>query len=485
MPAKKTAAKPGPPAKLSKKELKALGEKLLLQPKSIWEQADQKTRQAIFSLAEEYKAFLSQAKTERLAAEFIRQAAEKAGFKPLGGKAKGGRFWAGQAGKTMALAVLGQRPLSEGLRILGSHIDAPRLDLKMHPLVENQDLAFLKTHYYGGIKKYQWFARPLSIVGVICTTDGRTATINIGDAPDDPVFTVLDLLPHLSRKSQDPKKVGEAFDGERMNLVVGGLSLDGADNGDKIKLAVLKLLNDRYGVNEADLISAELEIVPAGPARDVGLDRALVGAYGQDDRASAFGSLRAMLEITKPAVTCLSIFYDKEEIGSEGMTSAQSRWLEHLVAGLMEAAGEKADYLSVSRVLANSKALSADVNGALDPDYPEVHDKYNAARLGYGVCLTKYTGHGGKYGASDANAEYVAWLRGVWDAAGVAWQAAGMGKVDEGGGGTIAKHWAVYGMDIVDVGPSMLSMHSPFEVLHKADIWASVQAYKAFMVAKP
>ncbi|MFZ5587509.1 MAG: aminopeptidase [Thermodesulfobacteriota bacterium] len=483
MPAKRTAAKAEAPAKLSKKELKALGDKLLLQPKTVWEQADQHTRQAIFALAEEYKAFLDQAKTERLAAAYIRRAAEAAGFKPLGAKARGGRFLAGQAGKTMALAVLGRRPVSQGLRIIGSHIDAPRLDLKMHPLIENQDLAFLKTHYYGGIKKYQWFARPLAIIGVVCTAKGQTVEINIGDAPDDPVFTVLDLLPHLSRKSQEVKKLSEAFDAERMNVVVGGLPLDGVDNGEKVKLAALKLLHDRYGINEADLVSAELEIVPAGQARDVGLDRALVGGYAHDDRVSAFASLRAMLELKNPAVPCLAIFYDKEEIGSEGMSGAQSRWLEHLVAGLLEAGGEKADYLTVSRVLAKSRALSADVNAALDPDYPEVHDKTNAARMGYGVCLTKYTGHGGKYGASDANAEYVAWLRGVWDAAGVAWQAAGMGKVDEGGGGTIAKHWAVYGMEIVDVGPSMLSMHSPFEVIHKADVWASVRAYRAFLEA--
>ncbi|MCA1987982.1 MAG: aminopeptidase [Desulfarculus sp.] len=478
--------KPAPQAfkKLNKKEIKALGEKLLRQPKTVWEQADAQTRAAIFALAEEYKTFMDQAKTERRAVAAIRAAAEKAGFKPLGSKAKGGRFYAELAGKTIALLVLGQRPVAQGVRLIGSHIDAPRLDLKMHPLFENQDLAFLKTHYYGGIKKYQWFARPLAIVGVVCTADGRTVEINLGDAPDDPVFTVLDLLPHLSRKGQEGKKLSEVFEAERMNLVIAGLPLDGEGNGDRIKLAAMQLLNQRYGIVEADLISAELEIVPAGNARDVGLDRALVGAYGQDDRASAFASLRAILDLKNPVAPALAVFYDKEEIGSEGMSGAQSRWIEHLVAAMLTANQEPTDYLTISRALAASKVLSADVNAALDPDYPEVHEKNNAARLGYGVTLTKYTGHGGKYGASDANAEFVAWLRGVWEKAGVTWQAAGMGKIDEGGGGTIAKFLAAYGADVVDVGPALLSMHSPFEIMHKADLWSSVQAYQAFFAAK-
>lgn len=481
MAVKKPAA---PAAKLSKKEFKALSEKLLLQPKTVWEQADARTRAEIFALAEDYRTFMDQAKTERRAVATIRAAAEKAGFKPLGPKAKGGRYYAELAGKAIALLVLGQQPVVQGVRIIGSHIDAPRLDLKMHPLFENQDLAFLKTHYYGGIKKYQWFARPLSIIGVVCTAEGKTVEINLGDAPDDPVFTVLDLLPHLSRKSQEGKKLSEAFEAERMNLVIAGLPLEGEGNGDRIKLAAMQLLNQRYGIVEADLISAELEIVPAGNARDVGFDRALVGAYGQDDRASAFASLRAVLGLKNPAAPALAMFYDKEEIGSEGMSGAQSRWIEHLIAAMLQANGETADYLGVSRALAASKVLSADVNAALDPDYPEVHEKNNAARLGYGVTLTKYTGHGGKYGASDANAEFVAWLRGVWEKAGVTWQAAGMGKIDEGGGGTVAKFLAAYGADVVDVGPALLSMHSPFEIMHKADLWSSVQAYQAFFAAK-
>jgi aspartyl aminopeptidase len=474
-------------AKLTKKQVKDLKEKLALTPVSVWDKADAATRQEIFKLGESYKAFLSQAKTERLAVEAIRERAKGLGFKPLKPGAKGRRFYLEQQGKAIALCVLGKKGVAAGARIIGSHIDAPRLDLKMHPLYENLELAFLKTHYYGGVKKYQWLARPLALHGVVCTREGKTVQVHVGDAPEDPVFTLLDLLPHLSRKSQESKKLSDAFEAERMNLLIGGLPLDmeeGAGN-DKVKLAVLKLMQERYGVTEADLISAELEIVPAGGARDVGLDRSMVGSYGQDDRASAFCALEAILTIKDPAVTAIAMFVDKEEIGSEGPTSANTRWIELVMASCMEAAGEKPGYLAVGRALAASQALSADVNAALDPDYPEVHEKRNAALMGYGVTLTKYTGHGGKYGANDANAEYVAWLRKVWDQAGVTWQAAGMGKIDEGGGGTIAKLMAVYGLDIVDVGPALLSMHSPFEVSHKADIFSSVAAFRAFYQAGP
>ena len=472
-------------AKLSKKKLKELSEKLTRQNPAVWDKASAARRKEIFALAEEYKSFLDQAKTERLAVEAIVAQARHKDFKPLEGRFRGRKFFAVYQNKTVALAVLGKQGPEKGLRILGSHIDAPRLDLKMHPLYENQELAFLKTQYYGGIKKYQWLARPLALHGVICTKDGRTVTLALGDEPGDPVFTVLDLLPHLSRKSQGEKKLSEAVEAERMNLLIGGLPLDADEGSDKVKLAILKLLHDNYGISEPDLISAELEITPAGKARDVGLDRALVGAYGQDDRASAFASLRAVLEVDKPAVSCLCLFVDKEEIGSDGSTSARSRFLELVTAGLLEKAGSRPGYLEVSRALAASQAISADVNAAFDPDYPEVHEKLNAAYLGHGVTLTKYTGSGGKYGASDANAEYMAWIRQVWDQAGVIWQAAGMGKIDEGGGGTIAKLLAVHGMEIVDAGPALLSMHSPFEISHKADIYSTCQAFRAFLQAGP
>jgi aspartyl aminopeptidase len=470
-------------AKLTKKQVKELSEKLSIEKKAVWAKATAKERKEIFALGERYKAFLDNAKTERLAVETIKKLAEKKGFKNIDGKAGGNKFYMIMQNKAIAMGVIGRQKPSQGLRLIGAHIDAPRLDLKMHPLYENQELAFLKTHYYGGIKKYQWLARPLAVHGVVCTADGRTVPIAWGEKPDDPVFTLLDLLPHLSRKTQSEKKLSEAFEAERMNLLLAGLPLDADEGKDMVKLAVLKYLDQNYGIKEADLISAELEIVPAGSARDVGLDRALIGAYGQDDRASTFCGVEALLNAKNPAMSCLGLFVDKEEIGSEGSTSASSRFMEMAVAKLMEKAKEKPGYLAVSQALARSRALSADVNAALDPDYPEVHEKNNAAYLGYGVNLTKYTGHGGKYGASDANAEYVAWLRKVWDKAGVTWQAAGMGKVDEGGGGTIAKILAVYGMEIVDVGPALLSMHSPFEISHKADIWSTCQAFSAFLAA--
>jgi aspartyl aminopeptidase len=470
-------------AKLTKKQVKELSEKLSIEKKTVWSKATAKERKDIFALAERYKSFLDNAKTERQAVETIKKLAMARGFKDIDGKTSGKKFFAVFQNKAIALCVIGRKKPSQGLRLIGAHIDAPRLDLKMHPLYENQELAFLKTHYYGGIKKYQWLARPLALHGVVCTAEGKTVNIAWGEKPDDPVFTVLDLLPHLSRKTQGEKKLNEAVEAERMNLLLAGLPLEAAEGSDLVKLAVLQYLDKNHGIKEADLISAELEIVPAGPARDVGLDRALVGAYGQDDRASTFCGVEAVLNVKSPAICCLGLFVDKEEIGSEGSTSASSRFLELAVSKLMERAGEKATYLSMSKALAGTKALSADVNAALDPDYPEVHEKNNAAYMGYGVTLTKYTGHGGKYGASDANAEYVAWLRKVWDQAKVTWQAAGMGKIDEGGGGTIAKLLAVYGMEIIDVGPALLSMHSPFEISHKADIWSTCQAFSAFLAA--
>jgi len=474
--------------KYTKKQIKDLKKKLFLHPKNVWSKADISTRQKIFSLGERYKTFLDQAKTERLAVEIVREQAKTLGFRPLRPGVKGQRFYIEQQGKAIALCVLGRRNISEGMRIIGTHIDAPRLDLKMHPLYENQKLVFLKTHYYGGIKKYQWLARPLSLHGVICTKEGKTVQVHIGDNQKDPVFTLLDLLPHLSRKSQENKKLSDVFEAERMNLLIGALPIDLEDeinNIDQVKLAILKLMQERYDVNEADLISAELEVVPAGQARDVGLDRVLIGGYGQDDRLSSFCSLEAILSVDNPIIPAIAVFVDKEEIGSKGSTSASARWFELIVASFMEVAGEDPNYLTVNKGLAVSQAFSADVNAGLDPDYPEVHEQRNAAFLGYGITLTKYTGHGGKYEASDANAEYIAWIRNIWDQAGVFWQAASMGKIDEGGGGTIAKLLAVYGMDVIDVGPALLSMHSPFEISHKADIYASVKAFQAFYQAGP
>ena len=461
-----------------KDEIQQLRDRLTITPKLVWDQADQDQRAAISAYAEDYKAFLDRAKTEREAVIEIEAQARNRGFVELLNGSTGPRTYYAYRGKTIILALQGRRPLTEGLRLVASHIDSPRLDLKQYPLYEDTDLVFLKTQYYGGIKKYQWLARPLAIHGVVLKADGRRVELKIGEDPGDPVFSVLDLLPHLARKAQMDKKVTEAFEGEKLNVLVGSLPMGDADTKERFKLYLLKHLEDRYGIREEDFVSAELELVPAGPARDLGWDRSLVGGYGQDDRSCSYAALAAILQTAEPEYTCLALFYDKEETGSDGNPSAKCCLLEEIVELLLERAGESP--LARRRVLMASKALSGDVTGALDPDYPEVHEKRNAARLGYGVAFSKYGGSGGKYYTSDANAEYVAWLRKIFQENGVVWQAGQLGKVDEGGGGTIAKYLAVHGMEIIDCGTPLLSMHSPFEVASKADLYMTFKAYRAF-----
>jgi aspartyl aminopeptidase len=464
-----------------KDTLKEIQDRLTLTQRLVWDHLDESDRGAMELYAERYKSFLDQAKTEREAVlEVERQALER-GFVDLKSDRPGSKYFLNYRGKTVALAVLGQRPVSQGLRILAAHIDSPRLDLKQNPLYEEADLVFLKTHYYGGIKKYQWLARPLALHGVIFKENGESITLRLGEDLTDPVFTVCDLLPHLARKAQMDKKVDEAFIGEKMNLLIGSLPLGDKETKERFKLHLLHLLSERYGLTEEDLISAELEAVPAGPARDIGWDRSLVGGYGQDDRASAFAALEAILDANNPASSCLTLFVDKEEVGSAGNTSAQSILLEELVAQLLHRQGESPTLRR--QALMQSQAISCDVAAALDPDWPEVYEKRNAARLGYGVVLTKYTGHGGKYHANDAHAEYINWIRGIFKQNGVIWQAAELGKIDEGGGGTIAKFLAAYGMDIVDCGPALLSMHSPFEVGSKSDMYMSYKAFYSFLMS--
>lgn len=464
-----------------KDELEQLRERLMVTPKLVWDHVDAAEREAILAYAERYKSFLTLAKTEREAVAEIEARAKAAGFVDLRRNEPGERGFYNYKGKVIALVVQGRRPLTDGLRIVAAHIDSPRLDLKQYPLYEDTDLVFLKTHYYGGIKKYQWLARPLALHGVVLKADGSRVELRVGEDPGDPVFTVLDLLPHLARKTQMEKKVSEAFEGEKLNVLVGSLPLGDKDTKERFKLSLLKFLEETYGIREEDLVSAELEVVPAGPARDVGWDRSLVAGYGQDDRSCAYPALEAILAVKDPEHTCMALFYDKEEVGSDGNTSAKSCILEEIVELLLERAGESP--LARRRVLMASRAISADVNGALDPDYPEVHEKRNAAKLGYGVCLTKYTGHGGKYMANDAHAEYLAWLRRIFNEGGVIWQAAHLGKVDEGGGGTIAKYLAVHGIEIIDSGPPVLSMHSPFEVASKADLYMTFKAFRTFFIA--
>ena len=434
-------------------------------------------------MAEDYKAFLNTAKTEREAVSEIQNRAEKAGFQPVSGPSGNGRVYAGFMEKTAALAVFGKKPLTNGIRLIVSHIDSPRLDLKPNPLYENVDLAFLKTHYYGGIKKYQWLSRPLALHGRVIKSDGSAVDIVVGESPDDPVLTIADLLPHLAA-SQQGKKVSEAFPGEKLNLLTGSIPIGDEKTKDRFKLAILKLLNDRYGIVEEDFFSAELEAVPAGRPRDVGLDKSLIGAYGQDDRVSAFTSLDALLSVKNPDLTCVALFMDKEEIGSAGATGANSRILEMFVDELFVRADLAPTSAALRKTFLNTKAISADVTAGLDPDFPDVHEKNNAARIGYGPSITKYTGARGKSGASDASAEYVGWLRQVLNQNKVIWQTGELGRIDEGGGGTVAKFFAEYGMEIIDFGVPLLGMHSPFEISSKADVYMTRQAYAAFLTGK-
>ncbi len=460
--------------------LKEWKEKLAYQSPHVWDKLAEDEKQAVETIAKDYRDFISQAKTERECAEEICRLLEARGFHPESDT----RFFRVFRGKCVAAVVAGRKPAYEGVRLIASHIDSPRLDLKLHPLFEEQEMAYFKTHYYGGIKKYHWVAMPLALHGVVVKDDGRLIKITLGEGPEDPVFTVCDLLPHLARKVQGEKKLSEAIPAEKLNVLVGGNPLPDSEEKDRVKLAILKLLHDRYGLVEEDFISAELELVPAGPAKEVGFDRAFIGAYGQDDRICAFTSLAAILNLEAPPYTAVAIFLDKEEIGSDGNTGAKSRLLEKIYYEVLRSMGVTVAPDTVLEMFYRTKAISADVTAGIDPFYQEVHEKLNDARLGHGVVVTKYTGHGGKYGANDAHAEYMGWIRRILNRAGVIWQAASFGKVDEGGGGTVAKYLAYHGMDIVDMGPPLLSMHSPFEIAHKGDLYMTYRAYKAFFEAE-
>lgn len=461
-------------------ETKELEKKLKIQGKLAWDRLEEPEREEAFRFSQGYKAFLDRAKTEREAVQEIIQAAKKEGFAEIFQKNRRKKFFSVNKDRSIALAILGRAPLAEGLRIIVSHIDSPRIDLKQNPLYEEADMAFLRTHYYGGIKKYQWVTIPLSLHGLVVKSDGATLEIQVGEDPDDPIFVINDLLPHLSGKAQDQKKLTEAIEGEKLTVLAGSLPFPDAAAKERIKLRIMELLNQKYGLVEEDFVSADLELVPAMKARDVGFDRSFVGSYGQDDRASAYTSLQAILSLEDPPRTIITLFVDKEEIGSEGNTGAKSLFLESIVRALIEHSGLAVSEALLKQVLSNSKALSADVQSALDPNYQEVHEKQNAGKLGYGVCLEKFTGSRGKVASSDARAEYVGEIRRIFNANNVAWQMTEIGKVDEGGGGTVAKYLAIYGMDIIDCGPPVLSMHSPLEVTSKVDLFETHKAFRAF-----
>lgn len=467
------------PAKKTSDKTRKLKEKLTWEQRRCWDDLSAQDRKEVFSYADSYLGFLNRARTERRAVQAMVEAARGKGFRDIHEpEAKDGRVFFVSREKLFVMAVLGKKPMTDGIRLIASHLDSPRLDLKPNPLYEDTGLALLKTHYYGGIKKYHWVARPLAICGTVVRRDGGIVDIDVGLDPRDPIVTVTDLLPHLSRKQME-QKASEFIPAENLNVIVGGTPYDDKDVDDRVKLAILDLLHEKYQMTEEDFTTAEIQIVPAESARSAGLDSSLIAGYGQDDRVCAFASFSALLEATEPEHTGVAIFYDKEEIGSEGNTSAKSRLLEMFLMELLELAGIDPSQANLHRVCFNGKGLSADVAAGLDPTYPEVHEKRNSPRIGCGINLKKYTGSGGKYMASDANAEYASWVRKLFNDNKVVWQAGEMGKVDEGGGGTVSKFVANLGMEIIDCGPPVLGMHSPLELTSKDDVW---MCYKAFQV---
>lgn len=465
-----------------------------MERENAWKNYTDKQLDELESLSRAYIDFISENKTERECATSAIKLAQEAGYKSLSeaieeGRAlkAGDKIWAHTHGKALILAHLGSEPLTEGFNILGAHIDSPRLDLKQNPLYESADFALLDTHYYGGIKKYQWVTLPLAIHGVVAKKDGSVVEINIGEDPTDPVFCVTDLLIHLA-KDQMEKKASKVIEGEALDVLVGGrpIVIDKTDKAAEtekspVKAYALKLLSDKYGIEEEDFLSAELEVVPAGRARELGFDRSMVIGYGQDDRVCAYTSLVAQLAVKAPRRTAVTVLVDKEEIGSVGATGMESLFFENTIAEIMQLAGEEG-HLALRRALANSKMLSSDVSAGLDPSYESAFESKNAAYLGRGLVFNKFTGARGKSGSNDTSAEFVAQVRRVMDDAGVFFQTAELGKVDIGGGGTIAYIPAKYGMDVIDSGVAVLSMHAPWEVTSKADIYEARKGYDAFLL---
>ena len=461
--------------------MEELKEKLFKNNKSGWETVDSEKRNKIEDISTKYMNFLNRAKTER---EFIKRARELANnngyrdimeFETL---KPGDKIYFVNREKSMYLAIIGENSIENGIHIIGSHVDSPRLDLKPNPLYEDTGLAYLKTHYYGGIKKYQWTTIPLSMHGVIVKTNGEKIEINIGEDEADPIFTITDLLPHLAQEQME-KKLKNGIDGEDLNLLVGSMPYNDAKGTDRVKLNILNLLNQKYGITEEDLTSAEIELVPAFKARTLGLDGSMIAAYGQDDKVCAYTSLQAMMELDNVKNTAVCILSDKEEIGSMGNTGMESHMFDFFISEILNKLGVNRPNL-LDKVFCVSKMLSSDVDAGFDPMYASVSDKTNAGFLGKGISLNKYTGARGKSGASDANAEYVAWVRNILEKNDIRYQVAELGKVDVGGGGTIAYIIANKGADVIDCGVPVLSMHAPYEVTSKYDVYSAYETYKAF-----
>ncbi len=456
-----------------------------MERKNIWLKYDKTEEEALEKLSKEYMSYLDDGKTEREVVKVSEEMAREKGYRSLSevlaeGKTlnAGDKVYATWMKKAIALFHIGTQPMEKGMNILGAHVDSPRLDVKQNPLYEDSDFAYLDTHYYGGIKKYQWVTIPLAIHGVVVKKDGTVVDVVIGEDEKDPVVFISDLLIHLSREQLE-KKAAKVIEGDDLNIIIGNKPVKGEEK-ESVKKAVLKLLSDKYGMIEEDFLSAELEVVPAGKAREAGLDRSMIMAYGHDDRVCAFTSLVAMLEMESIERTACTLLVDKEEIGSVGATGMQSRFFENTVAELLEAMGEFKD-LTLRRALANSRMLSSDVSAAYDPTYPQAFEKKNSAFLSKGMVFNKFTGSGGKGGSNDANPEYMADLRRILEDNSVSFQTAELGKVDVGGGGTIAYILAHYGMEVIDCGVAVLNMHAPWEVVSKADVYETKKGYVAFL----
>lgn len=449
--------------------------------KCAWKKYNQNEQLKVFAFNEEYKDFLSNGKTERLCVSQAIKLAEEKGYVNLNNVKTlkvGDKVYATNKGKNVACFIIGKKDIEEGLRVLGAHIDSPRLDVKQNPVYEKDGFALLDTHYYGGIKKYQWVTIPLAIHGVVCKKDGTTVTVAVGDDEKDPVLGITDLLIHLSG-DQLQKTAAKVIEGEALDLSLGSIPLDGEEKN-AVKANILKLLKDKYDFDEEDFLSAELEIVPAGKARDYGLDRSMVAGYGHDDRVCAYTSLRAVLDTNETEYTACAILVDKEEIGSVGATGAQSKWFENIIAELIAKQTEYSD-LKLRHAMTNTMMLSSDVSAGYDPLYASVNDDKNSAYLGNGICFNKYTGARGKSGCNDAMPEYFAKIRKVMDEENVYFQTAEIGKVDQGGGGTIAYILGNYNMNVIDAGIAVLNMHSPMEVVSKVDVYEAYLGYIAFI----
>ena len=453
---------------------------LFYQPKNGYDRIDTEERLVMEQYAEEYKKFLNEARTEREAVKLAVEMAEAQGFVPYERgmeMAPGTKIYFNNRGKSLILAVMGEQPLENGCVIAGAHVDAPRLDLKQQPLTEQDELAYFRTHYYGGIKKYQWVTIPLELHGVVVLQSGETVDVVIGRDPEDPQLVITDLLPHLGA-DQSQKKLGEAITGEGLKLLIGSIPYD-VPGKDRVKLAIMSILNDKYGITEEDFLSAELCAVPAMEVRDIGLDRSMIGGYGHDDRSCAFAELKAILELDTPPRTAVCILADKEEIGSDGVTGMQSHAFDMFMEDLCAEQN-----IPLRRCFEKSFCISADVCNGFDPLYPEVSEKSNNALMNYGMGICKYTGSRGKSGTSDASAETVAYLRRIFAQAGVVWQMAELGKVDQGGGGTIAKYMANRNIETIDAGVPVLSMHAPFEVVAKFDCYMTYKGVAAAYMAE-